>query len=178
MRFFCFPTVIKKQTRVLSQNAGFTLIETLIYLGLFGIIMGSFAVAVYGIVEASGRGDTRVVMQEEGGFLIGKMNWALSGASSITAVTTPPSLTVNKYGFGLNPLVFTIVGNTVRLQEGGGAVADLNSNSVQVVNFVVTNLPAANGKPQGATVMFTLRGVTPKGATVEQDFSTTQYLRK
>jgi type II secretory pathway pseudopilin PulG len=35
----------------LYQTAGFTLIETLIYLGLFGIIMGSLAVVVYGIVE-------------------------------------------------------------------------------------------------------------------------------
>lgn len=178
MQFLCLPSVSKKQTGVLSHSAGFTLIETLVYLGLFGIIMGSLAVAVYGIVEANGRGDARVVIQEEGGFLIGKMNWALSGASSIAVGVTPPSLAVNKYGFGLNPLVFTIVGNAVRLQEGGGAVVSLNSNSVQVINFVVTNIPAANGKPQGVTVGFTLRGTTPKGVTIDQDFSTTKYLRK
>lgn len=164
--------------RIVGHQSGFTLIEALIYLALFGFIMGSLSVAVYGLVEASGRGDTRVVMQEEGGFLLGKIDWALSGASSLTVVASPPSLAVTKYGFGANPLVFNMASGNLRLQQGGGAFVNLNSSSVQVLNFTVTNSAAANGKPQGVTVAFTLRGTTPKGVTIDQNFTTTKFLRK
>ena len=158
-----------------KKNSGFTLIETLIYLALFGILVAGIGAATYAIVESAGRDQTRVTSQEEAGFLLGKLNWALSGASSITV--TASSLTVNKFSFASNPLVFDLSANKLRLKEGAGTATDLNSDAVKVINLAFTDIPAAGGKPEGVTAAFTLRSTTPRGTTVDQDFQTTKYLR-
>src|ERR1051326_3407389 len=91
-----------------KNSAGFTLIETLIYLALFGIMMGGITVVTYGLIESAGKNQTKILVQEEAGFLLGKLNWALTGASGMTV--SPSSLTVNKFGFASNPLVFNVSG--------------------------------------------------------------------
>lgn len=162
----------------LKVSTGFTLLETLIYLALFAVIIGGVIAAVYNIVEASGRNQTKVQAQEEANFLLGKINWALTGANGVTVVPSPPSLTVNKYNFGANPLVFDLNGAKLRLKEGSGTAADLNSDSIQVVNLVFQDIPAVNGKPEGVEATFTFRTLTPNGAVTNQDFEITKYLRK
>lgn len=154
--------------KVFKKKLGFTLIETLIYLALFGILIAGIGVATYAIIEASGRDQTRITAQEEANFLLGKLNWALTGASSITVA--PTSLNVNKF---VGPsVVFNYI--NLKLQLGG---APLNSDAVKVVNLVFIDIPASAGKPEGVTVKFTLRSTTPRGTTIDQDFEITKYLR-
>lgn len=157
------------------MRKGFTLIETVIYLALFGIIMGGVGVVAYAVIEGAGRGQSRIVMQEEAGFLLGKINWALSGASNATV--TPTTLTVSKYNFNFNPLVFTASGTKLSLKEGaGGTATNLNSDAVNA-NVVFANIPALNGRPQGVTASATLTSLTPSGASVTQSFQITKYMR-
>lgn len=160
----------------MKKQKGFTLIETLIYLALFAILMSGIGVTVYAVIEGAGRGQTKIMVQEEGGFLLGKINWALAGASSATA--TPSTLTISRYNYPLNPLVFGLNGTTMTLKEGSGTTTPLNSDDVKVTNLLFTNIPALNGRPQGIIASATLTSITPNGAAESQDFSITKYLRK
>lgn len=159
----------------MKNQQGFTLIETLIYIALFTVIMGGVGVMAYVVIESAGRGQTRIDLQEEGDFLLGKLNWALSGASSATV--TPTTLTVSKYNFSANPLVFNASGTKLTLKEGvTGTATDLNSDIVSV-DIIFTEIPALNGRPEGVTASATLTSLTPNGTRVSQSFQTTKYLR-
>jgi prepilin-type N-terminal cleavage/methylation domain-containing protein len=163
----------------MQKNSGFTLIETLIYLALFGILMAAVGVATYAIVEAAGRDQTRITSQEEATFLLAKLNWALTGANGlqIPAAGIPaPSISISKYA-GTTPVVFDLSSNKLQVKEGAGTATDLNSANVKVVNLVFTDIPAVGGKPEGVTISFTIRSTTPRGTTIDQDFQTTKYLR-
>ena len=67
----------KKLTR------GFTLIETLVYLALYTIIIGGTLAAAYGMVESAARNETMAMVEEEGNFLIGKIDWILADTVSV-----------------------------------------------------------------------------------------------
>lgn len=156
----------------MKNQQGFTLIETLIYLALFGIIMGGVGVVAYAVIEAAGRGQTRITMQEEGDFLFGKLNWALAGASNATV--TPSSLEIKKFGYPI-PLVFNASGTKLNINEGAGPI-DLNSDAVDV-SIIFIDIPALNGRPEGVIASATLTSLTPRGTAISQSFQTTKYLR-
>ena len=162
----------------MKKISGFTLLETLIYLALFGILMGGVVAAVYGIVQAGGRGQTKIILQEEGDFLLGKFSWALSGASSFSIAGSPPQLTVNQYGFANNPLAFRISGSKAQLAEGGGPFINLNSDAVSVSNLSFIDIPSTVDSNEGVAITIVLAATTSQGSAMSQGFSMTKYLRK
>ena len=151
------------------RAAGFTLIETLVYLALFSVIMGGVMVGAYHVIEASDRTQGSVVVQEEGNFVLHKVVWALTGAASITlpvANSTGTTLSVQSASTSQNPLVFTLASSVLRLSRAGGVPVSLTSSNVAAaVQFrhVVTT-----SKPDALTVSLTLNG---------RLFQTTTYLR-
>src|SRR4051812_4410040 len=66
-------------------NGGFTLIETLLYIGLFAIVIGGGMIATYQIIQSTEASKNHIILQEEANFLLRKVNWALAGATSVTA---------------------------------------------------------------------------------------------
>ena len=84
-------------SRTMKKQNGFTLIEVLVYIALFGIMMLGIVGVTYAILESTGKGQSRIVMQEVGDFLMGKINWALTGAT--TTVVTASTLSVTKIIF-------------------------------------------------------------------------------
>jgi type II secretory pathway pseudopilin PulG len=59
------------------KNRGFTLIEVVLYIGLFGILVGGVIIAAYQLLEGGDRNQVNILIQEEGTFLNRKINWAL-----------------------------------------------------------------------------------------------------
>src|ERR1041385_5567651 len=84
----------------MTNSSGFTIIELLVYLGLFGIIMTGILSGSYAVIESANRNQTKGLVQADGDFLLGKINWAMSGVTAVTmpVVGTPGStLTTNKW---------------------------------------------------------------------------------
>jgi len=166
--------------KTMSHNQqGFTLIETLIYLGLFTIIMVGVVAVAYSTFEANGRLQTKTLIQEEGDFLLAKLNWALTGATAATVVSLPslPSLTLTRAN---NPtqVVFDKNGNFLEIKRNGSPTGDnLNNSDVQITNL--NFIPTGGGTSvESITAGFSLQTKTPNGQTYSQDFQTTKYLRK
>ncbi len=157
-----------------KSGAGFTLIETLVYIVLFTFIIGGLLVTTYNIIESTGKNQLKVAVQEEGGFVIKKIEWALSGATSITV--SPTTLSVTKAslaGTGQNPLLFALNGQNLELKRGSGLSVVLNSGSVGVTALIFTHIPPSGGKPRGIKANITLTS-----QTYSQSFETIKYLRK
>jgi type II secretory pathway pseudopilin PulG len=113
------------------QQSGFTLIETILYIGLFVLIMSSVILATYSMIASTDKSQYRSLMHNEAQFVIAKFNWTLNGATSVTINGT--TLTA-QYPSGPNK-VLSLDGDKVKLDD-----VVLNSDIAPVVpaSFIFT----------------------------------------
>ncbi len=154
---------------------GFTLIETIVYIAILTFLIASGFMAAFYIIDSSGKNKTDVNVQAEGNFIVRKIDWALTGASSVSVGATTLSITKDtSAGFpaSQNPIVFSLNGSNLQLARGAGAAATVNSSYVAIAGVggvIFTDTPAVSGKPEAVSANFTVNG---------SQFSITKYLRK
>jgi prepilin-type N-terminal cleavage/methylation domain-containing protein len=158
-----------------KYNQGFTLIETIIYIALFSIVITGGMVATYQIMQGTDAAANKIIIQEEANFLLRKIDWAMTGANTISTTSSPPSLTITKTGPTVLKFDFSSPAGSIRLSKGGGSPSILNSS-----NIIISNLsfnPVNIGSLHGINTVFTLT-TNLNGRNATQTFSTTKYLRK
>ena len=166
-----------------KNTAGFTLIETVIYIAILAFLMGGGMTAGFYIIDSGQKNKTDINTQAEGYFLLRKIEWALTGASSISV--TPTSLSVTKdtiTGFpsSQNPLILSLDGSNLQLTRGNPILTTANLNSSNVAGagvggVVFIDIPSSGGKPEGVKINFT---VMSKESGVSKLFTVAKYLRK
>lgn len=167
-----------------KKSRGFTLIEVIIYITIFGILFGGAVLSSYNMFESNERNITKSMLEGEGEFILGKISWATSGINSITSPAindSSNSLTVSKIDPSVkNPLVITLVGNAITLRRGADPDQILNNSNTNITNLLFTHTyDTGNGqKPESIIASFTLSALTPNGMSVSQDFTDTIYIRK
>lgn len=168
-------------------NKGFTLIETIVYLAIFAIIMTGTLSSVYAIFSSSARNQTKALAQEEGSFLLAKIDWALTGAQSINnpnANASGDTLSLNKFSpFSGNPLVISITGGEMTISRAGNPASILNNSNTTITCpptscFTHTSASGDGINPESLTARFTVHATTSDGLPFSQDFTTVKYLRK
>ena len=89
----------KNKGLVLRNSKGFTLIETLIYIALFTILVGTAFATAYQLIQGTDILNTKTVNQEEVNFVLRKINWALGDVSTINNPLSGSSgyLSVTRY---------------------------------------------------------------------------------
>jgi Tfp pilus assembly protein PilE len=168
------------------MNRGFTLIEAIIYLGLFALLIGGAVLAAYDVFESSGRGATHAILQEEGEFVLAKVAWTLSGARAIAAPTiasgscsaSSPTLAAVKWDPALGTVEVTQTSSNATISRDGGAAVPINSSSVSISSLSFTHCWAGGANPDSIATRFTLTMRTPNGMVISQDFSNTDYVRR
>lgn len=166
-----------------KSGAGFTLIEVLVYLGLFTILVGGAVLAAYNVIESSGRNQTLAIMQQESSFITGKINWALSGIEGVNAplLNTPSSqLLVTKTDGAIGAVdIRPDVNNTsdLLLTRGSSPAQILNNTNVAVSNLIFDHQSSPSGA-EWVKATFTLTAKAPNGGSIVQNFETTKYVRK
>lgn len=170
----------------MKNQQGFTLIEAIVYLVLFTIIMVGVISASFTMFELSDRTQTKSMLNAEGDFLLGKINWVFSGISVINVPTSGSSgsgLSVNKWdsSFG-NPLVMDLDNSSpesvkLRLKKGLATAVALNNDNTSItsLNF---NHQGTGSEPEFISATFSISAKTPQGSSVSQTFFTTRYLKK
>lgn len=157
---------------------GFSIIEALVYLALFGVFIGGAAAAAFNVFEAASRSQTKAEVQVEGDFLRAKIFWALSGAQSVSVDPSGKSLSVVKWNFTGNPLVILESGGNLQISRGGALAVNLNPAGITVSNVLFIRAQGAGQNPESITAKFTLSARAPNGFLLSQDFSLVKYLRK
>ncbi len=160
---------------------GFTLVETLVYSGLFAIVISFAVIIFYQIVSLESQNRTRREVETEADFLMRKIVWALNSAESVSspaAGATSSVLTLSRYNFSQNPLTFDVSSGSVRLGRGGGTAAPLTNGNVNVTEIVFSHLVASGTAPEAvritlSVVASTSEAVVRASTTIEN----TIYLR-
>lgn len=166
-------------TRYRSGHEGFTLIETLVYLALYALIMVGAMTALYSIFASSARNAEIAMVEEEGNFLVGKIEWVLSNAETIQLPANEGAeLDLTREDGSQVALWRT--GSSLRIEINGAAPETLNNSNTRIsdLSFIHT-LPTSDGiDPERIEASFTLHATTSDGFALDRDFKTTHYVRK
>ena len=167
--------LVLRQSAVGAKAApAFTLIEALVYIALFAILLGGFVVSAYSMFESNGRNQTKAMLQQEKNFVIGKINWALSGAQTVTVPAVNSSngaLTLTKYTG--TPVSIALIGSAVTVDG-----SPITNSNVTVSKLVFIRTYAGGTSPESVEAGFTITARAPGGMPVTQTASTTVYIRK
>ena len=155
------------------NTRGVTLLETLLYLALFGVVIGGLTLSAYSFFETSGRNQGRAILQKEQDFLVRKINWVLSRAESVSGPTTGTAgetLTAHLYGGGT--AVIALMDGFVTLDG-----LPLNATGIVVSNLRFVHTLTTSTNIERVEAGFTMRMQTPNGMTILQSASTTHFLQ-
>ena len=159
----------------LQLEKGFTLIETIIYIGLFGIMCTGIFVSMYPLFTSAQRLTSNILIDSETAFILAKIEYALYNG------ITSPSATISSPSLGSSGSMLTITNGTqlyqfkadasgtfctapiackmLTLALGSNNSFPLNSQRVHIENFVVThNAPSATAL-RSLDISFTTNGV-------------------
>lgn len=165
----------------LRTRYGFTLIELVIYVGIFAIII-SFVIGIVGGLGGSANANRgRVTVNTESDLVMGKIKWAMAGARAITspaASSTSGTLSVLKYDPADNPIVIQIASGTITLSRAGGPAVPLTSGNARADDLRFTHNPETSNAPESVSVALAISASSSDPAVrASTMLQTTLYLR-
>ena len=170
------------------MKKGFTLIEVIIYIALFSILMGTAFITAYQLIDGSGKLSIKNTIQEEGNFVMRKIDWALTGISNdLTEILNPPqvspytssTLSIKKWidvaGIPTKiPIIIQYDGtSSILMQENINQILPITTVNVKVTFLQFQFIPASGSGPAGIKADFI---ITKDG--VPFPFTITKYIRK
>jgi type II secretory pathway pseudopilin PulG len=152
--------------RIISshRNSGFTLIETILYLGLLSLLIGGILISSYGLIRSSDAIKRKILTEEEANFLLSKIAWVLTGASQVIApapgFSSGTTLALVNSHIAPNPLRFDLdtASGILQLERGTSGAVSLNSANAKIENLSFHHIAPSFGKPRGVEVSFTMNG--------------------
>ena len=127
----------------MKNQLGFTLIEVLIYLALFGLVFSGLFVSAFAVIENIGRNDAQIMVQEEGDFLLAKIE---REASRAVFQENDGILEIN--GIPLNNSVTRVSDLKFVISAGGG---------LETVSFVLSaGIPTGKNYSQDFSTVYSL----------------------
>lgn len=146
------------------HQAGYTLIELLLYVAILGMLLGSVVAFLGTVTEARVKGQTIAEVNEQGTAAIDYITRTIRNATSISAPAAggaaATSLTLVVPTAGLSPTVFSLNGASLQVKEGTAATVTLTGSDIEISNLSFKNLtrPGTTGIVQTS---FTVSRVNP-----------------
>ncbi|HEY9586208.1 MAG TPA: prepilin-type N-terminal cleavage/methylation domain-containing protein [Candidatus Paceibacterota bacterium] len=164
------------------KSDGFTLIEIVIYTGLFSLVMALVLTAFFQIYGSQSQNQERIEVDSEANFIMQKIFWALSGAQTINQPAlsaTSSVLSVNKYNFAGNPLVFDLMDGKIRLSRASAAAAPFSNDFVKISKLEFKHNPSQDNVPESVNIILSVIASSSVRAVVSSTtLQSIIYLRK
>ena len=131
-----------------TEKQGFTLIETIMYIAIIGVVMSGFI--AFGLSVSASRGKTYVVQEVQSNArvalsIISRQIRQASDVSSPVESASSSELVLNMPGADPD-ITFNVVDGIIYLTEGVSDPIPLVSSKVLISNFQFTNLATAGDK--------------------------------
>jgi hypothetical protein len=150
-----------------KASRGVTLVETVVYIALLGLILTGAVVTSYQLVGSAGSLAAKNTADAEGAFVMRKLAWALSGAQTISSPSGwGSSLSVIRYDGTVD---MQLSGTAILMRENSNLFATTTTSNVKVTSLSFHYIPALDGAPAGLEASTTINGLV---------FYTKRYLRK
>ena len=164
-----------------QKTKGFTLIETVIYIALFTIIMSLILTAFFQIFGSYNQNKGRIEIEGEANFIMQKIIWAMSGAQTINSPAlnaTSSTLSINKFNYASNPIVFSLRSSTAMLSRGCSMALPISNNIVKISKLEFEHLPAQGDVPEGVKITLSVSATTSMVLMGSTTLKNIIYLRK
>ncbi len=160
-----------------TSTAGYTLVEVLMFMGLFSMFLVLLTNMFATILETQQRSLATSYVEQTGRFVLARLMYDVHRATSITtpaaAGSTDTSLDLNIDGV---PYSYSIDNGVFQLSNSSG-VHDLHAGQVTVSNFSLTRIGNVNGK-HTLQLSFDVESVVPDTTGIQsRTFSTTLGIR-
>ncbi|MDB5265980.1 MAG: hypothetical protein JWM39_693 [Parcubacteria group bacterium] len=132
----------------------FTLIETIVYLGLFGLLMSGVLPALGGMRAAAARTETQSLLLEEGTFLLETIDYTIGSGGAASS--------------------FHLSSST--LLQGFPTGQAVSGNQVQVHDLKFIQTSKTGGEPAFVDSSFTLTAHTDDGKVLMRTFTGRTYI--
>ena len=152
-----------------TQQLGFTLIETVLYMSLFVIIISSVLLASYSMIESTDKAQYRSLIHNEGQFAIRKLHWLLNGATDVT-VSSGDTLNITNPSLSESTIVLHRNGTKLELALDGNSF-DLTGDIAPVTELSFPEINP-NTPPTIITMQFRM-----SNRYYDETFTTTKLLR-
>jgi len=147
------------------NQKGFTLLEVLVYIGLFSIIMFGALVGALYIIDGNVDVRSQITLEQEANFIFRKIEWAMNG--EVTDISTIANgFRITKPGDNIE---FVLDSDTLTLDTGSG-FENLTPSSIEVSALSVNIIPASPPIPEALEISFMLNN--------KQFASSVRYVRQ
>ena len=146
--------------KIKKQSYGFTLLETLIYLGLFSILIGTGYVTAMNLVQSNEHIEALLAREEEKLFLEKKIEWALSGVKMVHSPVenaTSSLLSIDTVSEG-SPLTFDLADGCLRFSQSGYVPVCLTTDRVHIDHLEFTHHAKTSTTSESISAMITING--------------------
>jgi len=156
-----------------QSSEGFTLIEVLLYIGLFTLLVGTLLGVAYQTIDSTNQINKKIVLQQDAYFVLRKIDWALTGAQTVSVGPKSSDVAITRFS-NPNTVIFSQNGNFVDINSGLGQM-DLNSSNTVVSNLTFVKSQTGSA-PAEIQVSFNL--ANDADLSVSQNFQLTKYLEQ
>lgn len=123
---------------------GSSIIETMLYVALLAVIMGTLMVFLLNILGRESKIVTVMEVNQNARFALEKMDLTIRNSKDATVPTdgggTASTLSLNMADAGISPTVFAVSNGVLTMKQGTAAAVPITSSSVKVSNLTFTNL--------------------------------------
>ena len=157
-------SVSKRETEGCSRK-GFTLLETILYIGLFSILITGLLLSVYPLLTGSDKISTRALSAADTAFIIRKINTVLASATSANIIspivgTSSSTLSVTSTAALItNTHTFTEDGNYLMYKVKSRDAVPINTDRIPVKKFFVKHVASVDGVPRYIEYSFLISGI-------------------
>lgn len=140
---------------IVTQQKGFTLIETLIYIALFTFVIGGAIVSAFQIFDGQARIQEMVRVESEINFMHRKISWLFNGVPNSDIIANTDEIFVTRSG--VQHTLTTDSDNNLTLQVGSVSAPEIvvNANIAEITNL---NFTESTGNPGTVTVDMAING--------------------
>jgi len=162
--------------RLMKNGAGFTLIETLLYMGIFSILIIVLFTLLTSIFDVQLESQSTAAVASDGRFILNRFAYDIRKAESFTS---PASIggqgPILEFQTGGMTYSYTISnGNLILTNSTLGTADQLNSYNTTLSDVNFLRLSDTNSEHDTISFSFTLESKTQKrGGAAEQNFKTT-----
>lgn len=153
-----------------KNNLGFTLVETLLYVGIFGIIIVAIVTFSKSIVASRMQSQKLLEVNDQGANALRVITFALRNAEQVNSPTPGNASTSSSLAMASgskNPTIFSLdeTSGVLNIKEGLGSATALTNNQVTVSNLIFTNY-SRSGTQNAVQVSFTITSKADTGYSV------------
>ena len=149
-----------------THNAGFTLLEFLIYMGIVSLILVTITLMTTESILLGAKSDATVSLQQSARFAMGRIEEEIRNAANVNGAGSSFDVNLGVLSLatanpGTNPTIINVNNGTLQIKRGTGNAVPLISGAMRVVRLIFSSY-SKPGTPGTIKIIMELAPIDPR----------------